>query len=96
MKYVKIFILLLCVLLLLSSCQYQRRKTYDELGDDITHLEEQYSLLRSENEELRSILNRCSEEFTKIYCYFDDDPDVSYSEALEAVKNIDKLLDPWS
>ena len=81
----KMIILILCLLFILSACESKRKLTYQDLEYRIEELE-------SENEALLEALSDCGDDWATIWCYFNEEDDVSFKEASKAFDRIDENL----
>ena len=69
-----------------------RQKNEEPQGIDF---EEKIMLLEARCDELSTTISHLDEEFTKIYCYFENEFDVTYSDAYQAMLNMNEILSSW-
>ena len=91
----KLVCLLLLLLFVLSSCVYSVNdvnEIEDSWSEKYNSFEAEYDELRYKYNELESVLNRIYEESATVWCYFENEEDISFQEAHEAFDRINDYL----
>ena len=86
----RLFIILFVVLLLLSSCSVKPKRDYEE---EYPLLEDKYDQIYGLYDDLVYQIGNLEEDVATVYCFFEEEEDVTFKEAKSSFEKIRTLLD---